>query len=93
MAIDTGRLWRREGVAGGAVCFDHTGVLVEFVAKRFAGGESLEELAKDYALPVQTIEAGIRLVVSGAFTARRGLRTAVERDMWAQIPLLKARGR
>ena len=56
-------LQRLDGVSSGGVCFAGTGVLVEFVVSRFMAGESLAELAEDYALSVQMIEAGIRLLL------------------------------
>lgn len=88
---DTGRLWRMEGVRGGRVCFDRTGIPVESVAERFAAGESIESLMRDYPLNAQDIEAGLRLVISGACGRRGGLLAAVERRMLEQIPLLRTR--
>lgn len=57
------RIWRNADVSGGAPCLAGTGVLVSFVASRFAAGETIQELAKDYAVDSQTIEAAIRLMV------------------------------
>jgi uncharacterized protein (DUF433 family) len=84
---DFGRLWRRDGVAGGQVCFDQTGVIVTFIAELFAAGESIDSLAKQYGLDRRDIEAGVRLVVHGA-CGRTGIRRGVERRMEDRIPLL-----
>lgn len=91
---DFGRLQRREGVKGGAVCFGDTGVTVEFVAGRFAAGESLDELAKDYNTDRRSIDAGMRLVIASAF-GQRGLPVRIVRAMEDRIPLLPpaSRGR
>ena len=85
-----GWVWGMGDMGGGVVCFDGTGVRVEFVTGRFAAGETIEELARDYALTPRDIEAGLRLVVSGAFSSQ-GLRVVVARAMEEQIPLLPAR--
>lgn len=84
---DFGRLQRRKGRASGSVCFERTGVMVECVAGRFVGGESIEELAKDYALPVATIEAGLRLIlaVKGVSLASK----RAEAKIAEHIPLLE----
>lgn len=87
---DFGHLWRIADIGGGRVCFADTGIGVEVVAGRFAAGESIAELAKDYGLPPRVIEAGIRLVVTGA-GGRFGIRRDVVRRMEDQIPLLQPR--
>ena len=87
---DFWRLWRIEDIGGGVVCFAGSRIRVAVVAGRFAGGDTIEELARDYSLEARDIEAGLRLVVCGAFSSQ-GLRAVVARAMEEAIPLLPAR--
>lgn len=59
---------RHVGIRGGICCLKGTGVFVEFVAGRFAAGETITELAHDYNVSVNIIEEGIRLVADYPFT-------------------------
>lgn len=56
-------LWRCAGVSGGYPCLRTTGILVEFVAGRFAAGESIAALADAYGVPPVAVEDAIRLIV------------------------------
>jgi len=87
-----GRLQRREGVSGDGVCLADSGILVTFLASRFAAGESITELARDYGREEKDIEAAIRLVVLCS-SGRHGVRVETERRMEDRIPLLKGRTR
>jgi len=79
------RNWRETvtvlpGVSGGAPIVRGTGFSVEFLASRFAAGESLAELAEDYDMTLETVENAIRAVVWAAF-GRRGLRAETARRL------------
>lgn len=56
-------LQRVDGVSSGAVCLKGTGIMAEFVASRFAAGETAESIASDYGVPLCHVEAAIRLVL------------------------------
>lgn len=58
-----GSLQRKAGVSGGGACIGRTGILASFVASRFAAGESLNALARDYDVPVRDITNAVRLVL------------------------------
>jgi uncharacterized protein (DUF433 family) len=85
-----GYLWRQHGISGGAPCLDGTGILVSFVASRFAAGETVAELARDYAVHPEHIEAAIRFVVyvkGASLDSKRA-----EAKIAASLPLLHRRG-
>lgn len=65
-------LSRRNGVHGGAVCVRGTGVSAEVLASRFAGGDSVSLLARDYNLTMEQVEDAIRAIVRSAM-GRQGL--------------------
>ena len=66
-------LARVEGVRSGRPCIRATGVLVEVLVDRFAAGESIVEIAQDYALPYDAVLMAIRFVsaTAGHFSNRR----------------------
>jgi uncharacterized protein (DUF433 family) len=60
------RLWRKDGTGWSRCCVHRTGVSVFNLAGRFAAGDSIAELAKDYDMPVESVTEAIRLYVSAA---------------------------
>lgn len=63
MSANFGLLQRKAGVSSGRPCLRGSGICVEFLAQRFAAGESIALLAMDYGRRQEDIEAAIRLVV------------------------------
>lgn len=53
-------VWRNPKVGFGAYCIRGTGIRVEFVASRWAAGETIRSLAIDYDLSRDRIEDAIR---------------------------------
>ena len=86
---DFGLLSRLMRMKGGQVCIDGTGVVVEHVAARFAAGETVEELATDYAVSRRAIDAAIRLVLvaNGVSLTHKRAQARIEE----RIPLLVGR--
>jgi uncharacterized protein (DUF433 family) len=80
------QLWRIEGVSGGAPCLRGTGIIAGFVASRFAGGDSIKELADDYRVSEEHVVDAIRLVVA-ATMGRQGRLEQIRRRMDALVPL------
>jgi uncharacterized protein (DUF433 family) len=58
-------LWRLPDIKGGQVCIRDTGIIAQFVAGCFAGGDSIEMLAENYNVKPDAIEQCIRLVLFG----------------------------
>lgn len=83
-----GRLQRHEGISGGAVCLEGSGIIIEFLAGLFAGGDSIDFLAQQYGRTREDIEAALRLIVLARghnLSEKRALKV-VERH----IPLLRS---
>lgn len=83
------RLWRCEGVAGGAPCLRTTGILVRFVADRFAAGETPLAIADDYGVPEATILEAIRF--GGDITGRRLTSQAAAARIARLLPVTRRR--
>ncbi len=79
-------VWRRRGIRGGRVCAIGSGVDVEFIAERFAAGETIRELSVDYSLSLNVIEEAIRVVVMAASGAR-GFPVRIERRLNQLVPM------
>jgi uncharacterized protein (DUF433 family) len=79
-------LSRRNDISFGAVVVRGTGIRVEILAGRFAAGESIRELADDYALAPETVEAAIRALLTAASGAR-GFPVALMRRLDDLVPL------
>ena len=77
------RTWtviRRDGYGFGRTCISDTGLSVAFIAGRFAAGDSIAALAKDYRLPEAAIVAALRGMCQSMFSTR-GLLKVVERNL------------
>lgn len=86
---DFGRIWRREGTRDGRPCLSETGIPVDAVSDRFVAGESIHDLADDYAVEPATIEAALRLVLYARGTNLETRRAATKIDQ--VVPLLMGR--
>jgi len=60
---DLSQVWRKVGIKSGQPCIRGTGVLVEIVVERFVTGETIAEIAEDYAIQPEAVLHAIRLVL------------------------------
>lgn len=60
------RLWQKDGVGWSNCCLDKTGVGVRFIAGRFAAGDSIRSIAKDYGVTDADVVEAIRLWMTAA---------------------------
>lgn len=80
------RIWRLNDLASGQPCVRGTRIIATFLAERFAGGESIQALADEYAISATAVEDAVRLVVA-ASAGSRGTLARTERRMEALVPL------
>jgi uncharacterized protein (DUF433 family) len=74
------RVVSTEDTCWGAPRLAVTRLTVEFVAGRFAAGESITALADDYSIKREAVEAMVRAVCRAAY-GKRGMFANVEREL------------
>jgi uncharacterized protein (DUF433 family) len=79
-------LWRHPDIKGGQVCIRGTGIIAQFVAGCFAGGDSIEGIAQNYSVEPEAVRQCIRLMLFGCH-GRNGLLAGVERRMESLVSL------
>ena len=70
----------------GSPCIEGRRIRVEDVAGRFAGGDTVEQICRDYELTSEQVMEALRAVVAASF-GQRGMFANVERELIASVPV------